>query len=276
MSNHLDREVNEVLLTQHTSTAASVRRRILDTAFRAGKGHIGSALSICEIMSAVAHTAKGFGTDDPLRDRVILSKGHASMALYCTLVEFGKLSPSSLDTFCRNGSVLQTHPDQELVGVDFSTGSLGQGIGFGVGTSLAAKLQHLKFRTFILLSDSELNEGSTWEAAAIAGTQELSSLTVILDLNGQQALGPTNEVLQMGDARTVWTNLGWEVTEVDGHDAQSIAEILSKTPNSKKPHLVVAHTTSGKGVSYMERKVEWHYLPMSQSQYEQALREQPS
>lgn len=268
--------MTEVSLINLVSIAASTRCRILDTAFRAGKGHIGSALSICEIMCAVAHTAKGFGTDDPRRDRVILSKGHASMALYCTLVEFGKLSPSALDTFCRNGSLLQTHPDQELVGVDFSTGSLGQGVGFGVGTSLAAKLQHLKYRTFTVLSDSELNEGSTWEAAAIAGTQELSSLTVILDLNGQQALGRTNEVLQMGDARTVWTNLGWEVTEVNGHDTQSIAEILNKTPTSNKPNLVVAHTTSGKGVSYMERKVEWHYLPMSPSQYEQALREQQS
>lgn len=253
-----------------------MRRRILDTAFSASKGHIGSALSICEVMCAVAMTAKGFGTDDPLRDRVILSKGHASMALYCTLVEFGKLAPSSLNTFCRNGSLLQTHPDQELIGVDFSTGSLGQGIGFGVGTSLAAKLQGLSYRTFTVLSDSELNEGSTWEAAAIAGTQELSLLTVILDLNGQQALGRTSEVLRMGDVNTAWSNLGWEVTEVDGHNAQLIAEVLTTTSTSNKPKLVIAHTTSGKGVSYMEHKIEWHYLPMSPSQYEQALREQPS
>lgn len=254
--------------------AASVRRLILETAFRAGKGHIGSALSICEIMCAVAHTANGFGTDDSLRDRVILSKGHASMALYCTLVEFGKLEGSYLDSFCTNGSLLQTHPDQLLLGVDFSTGSLGQGIGFGVGTSLAAKFQNLGFRTFAVLSDSELNEGSTWEAAAIAGTQSLSSLTVILDLNGQQALGQTREVLQMGDTDTVWSNLGWEVTDVDGHDVHSIAELLSSRSTSGKPRLVIAHTTSGKGVSFMERKVEWHYLPMSPSQYEQALLEQ--
>lgn len=256
------------------AVASAVRRRILDVAFNAGKGHIGSALSICEILCAVAHTANGFGTDDSQRDRVVLSKGHASLALYCTLVEYAKLMPNALDTYCKNDSLLQTHPDKDLVGVDFSTGSLGQGIGFGVGTALAAKIQKRKFRTFVVLSDSELNEGSTWEVAAFAGTQGLSALTVILDLNGQQALGRTNEVLQMGDTRTAWMNLGWSVMELDGHDVEFMAEMLAQPSMSSQPRLIIAHTTSGKGVSYMEREVKWHYLPMTPSQYQQACQEQ--
>jgi transketolase len=261
-------------LTNLSAVASSIRCRILDTAFRAGKGHIGSALSICEIICAVAHSAKDFGTNHPMRDRVVLSKGHASLALYCTMVEMGRLPPISLDTYCKDDSLLQTHPDQSLVGVDFSTGSLGQGIGFGVGTALAAKVQGRHYRSFVVLSDSELNEGSTWEAVAIAGTQELATLTVILDLNGQQALGRTNEVLKMGDPRSVWVNLGWSVTEVDGHDVELLAELLSQQSTSSKPRLIIAHTTSGKGVSYMEREIKWHYLPMSSSQYEQAMQEQ--
>lgn len=254
-------------------TAQSIRRRILETAFRANKGHLGSALSVCEILAAIGFSAREFGKASDARDRVILSKGHSSLALYCTLVEFGIHDPDILTEYCKDNSLLQTHPDNELAGVEFITGSLGQGIGYGVGVALAAKLTQREFRTFVVLSDSELNEGSTIEAAAIAGTQSLSSLVVVLDLNGQQALGYTNDVLRVGNSAMTWAEMGWDIEEVPGHDMNALISALRINPNAQRPKLVIAHTTAGKGVSFMERKIEWHYLPMTIDQYETAITE---
>lgn len=251
----------------------SIRRLILDSAFHANKGHLGSALSVCEILTALGLVANEFGTESDTRDRLILSKGHSSLALYCTLVEFGVHNPDILTKYCKDDSLLQTHPDRELAGVEFSTGSLGQGIGYGVGVALAAKLTKREFRTFVVLSDSELNEGSTIEAAAIAGTQSLSSLVVVLDLNGQQALGYTNDVLRVGNPTKTWAEMGWDVEEVPGHDINALNYALRDNPNTSRPKLVIAHTIAGKGVSFMERKIEWHYLPMTEIQYQAAIAE---
>lgn len=253
--------------------AQSIRRRILDTAFGANKGHLGSALSVCEILTALGLVASEFGTESDSRDRVILSKGHSSLALYCALVEFGIHNPDILTKYCRDDSLLQTHPDHELAGVEFITGSLGQGIGYGVGVALAAKLTKREFRTFVVLSDSELNEGSTIEAAAIAGTQSLSSLVVVLDLNGQQALGYTNDVLRVGNSSITWAEMGWDIEEVPGHDMNALINALRSSANVQRPKLVIAHTIAGKGVSFMERNIEWHYLPMTRPQYETAIAE---
>lgn len=254
-------------------TAQSIRRRILDTAFHANKGHLGSALSVCEILTALGLVAHEFGTVSDTRDRLILSKGHSSLALYCALVEFGVHNPDILTEYCKDDSLLQTHPDHDLAGVEFITGSLGQGIGYGVGVALAAKLTKRDFRTFVVLSDSELNEGSTIEAAAIAGTQSLSSLVVVLDLNGQQALGYTDEVLRVGNPATTWAEMGWDVEEVPGHDMNALNLALRRNPKALRPKLVIAHTVAGKGVSFMERRIEWHYLPMTKPQYETAIAE---
>jgi len=150
---------------------------------------------------------------------------------------------------------------------------MGQGIGYGVGVALAAKLTKKEFRTFVVLSDSELNEGSTIEAASIAGTQTLSSLVVVLDLNGQQALGYTTDVLRVGNPSTTWAEMGWDIEEVPGHDMDALSDSLRRNPDALRPKLVIAHTIAGKGVSYMERKIEWHYLPMTRHQYENAKAE---
>ena len=253
--------------------AQAIRLQILKTAFAAEKGHLGSALSVCEILAALGLVAREFGTSKEARDRVILSKGHSSLALYCALVELGVHEPEVLFEYCKDNSLLQTHPDEELAGVEFSTGSLGQGIGYGVGVALAARLQNKGFRTFVILSDSELNEGSTLEAAAIAGTQSLSSLVVVLDLNGQQAMGYTNDVLHVGNPLVTWAEMGWETEEVAGHDVGALISVLDKHRDAQRPKLVVAHTIAGKGVSFMERKIEWHYLPMTSTQYEMAVAE---
>jgi len=253
--------------------AQSIRHRILDTAFHANKGHLGSSLSVCEILTALGLVVRGFGSSSEMRDRLILSKGHSSLALYCALVEFGVHNPDILTKYCQDDSLLQTHPDHELAGVEFITGSLGQGIGYGVGIALAAKLTKREFRTFVVLSDSELNEGSTIEAAAIAGTQSLSSLVVVLDLNGQQALGFTNDVLRVGNPSRTWSEMGWDIEEVPGHDTTALINALRRDSNVQQPKLVIAHTVAGKGVSFMERKIEWHYLPMTRTQYETAIAE---
>lgn len=253
--------------------ARSIRLQILKTAFAAGKGHLGSALSVCEILAALGLVANQFGTSEEARDRIILSKGHSSLALYCALVELGVHEPEVLSKYCKDNSLLQTHPDEKLAGVEFSTGSLGQGIGYGVGVALAAKLLNRGFRTFVILSDSELNEGSTLEAAAIAGTQSLSSLVVVLDLNGQQALGYTRDVLLVGNPSVTWAELGWETEEVAGHDVDALISALHKRRDAQRPKLVIAHTVAGKGVSFMERRIEWHYLPMTRTQFEMAVAE---
>ena len=251
-----------------------IRRRVLDTAYVAKKGHIGSALSVCEVIAAVALEARDFGSGEINRDRIVLSKGHAALALYCALVELGALDESELNQYCHDASLLQTHPDAALRGIDFSTGSLGMGLGFGVGTALAARLQNSDVRTFVIVSDSELNEGSTWESVALAGTLALSQLTVILDYNGQQALGFTKDVLRVGNPAIMWESMGFEVLEVDGHDVESLRNAIGAQRNDRtQPRLVIARTTAGHGVSFMESRIKWHYLPMTKEQYDRAILE---
>lgn len=225
-------------------------------------------------MTATALSAKNFCSDDPERDRIVLSKGHAALALYAILVELGHLAESDLETYCKDGSLLQTHPDRELKGIEFSTGSLGQGIGFGIGLALASKIRARNYRTFVILSDSELNEGSTWESIAIAGTHLLGSLTVLLDLNGQQALGFTHEVLRVGDPSKMFFELGWNVVDAPGHDTEQLISALRQTESTTRPNVIIAKTTAGHGVSFMERRIEWHYLPMSPEQFKTAMSEQ--
>ncbi len=248
--------------------------RILKASFRANKGHIGSALSICEIVTAIHKVAVGVGTESPSRSRVVLSKGHASISWYASLVEFGIISEEELFTYGSNGTKYGTHPDSEQSGSDFMTGSLGQGIGFGVGSAMAAKIQNIIRLTFVVLSDSELNEGSTWESLFLAGHQKLENLIVILDLNGQQAMGKTSDVLNLKGVPNILSEVGWNVVKVDGHDVHALVRsFVAPRLGSGKPLLIIAETTAGKGVSFMEGKVEWHYMPLTPSQFEDAERE---
>jgi transketolase len=248
-----------------------IKRGIIDVAYAANKGHIGSALSVSDLITSVLSETRGLGSKDEHRDRVVLSKGHASLAFYVGLAEFGVIPRDQLSTYCQTDSLLQTHPDHELDGVDFITGSLGQGIGFGVGVAMAEKVAPQGVRTRVLLSDSELNEGSTWESAAIAGTHCLKSLTVVLDQNGQQAMGFSEDVMRVGAPEVIWPQLGWEVSVVDGHNLGDLTEAIKRDVGA--PHLIVAKTVSGKGVPYMERKIEWHYMPMNSDQYSIACTE---
>ena len=213
--------------------------------------------------------------DDPDRDRFILSKGHAALALYAVLYLKGWIDEKTLNSFHSDGTLLGVHPECALPGVDFSTGSLGHGLSIGMGAALAAQIQRSSRRVFVLISDAECNEGSTWEAVMFAAHHHLSNLTAIIDLNGQQALGYTKNVLALPDMLGRWCSFGWDAREVDGHDGAALRETLQNDgSNSSMPRVIVARTIFGKGVSFMENEIKWHYLPMSDEQYTLAMKEQ--
>jgi transketolase len=249
-----------------------VRRHILEQSKRANVGHIGSALSVVEILCALyASALRVESPADPERDRFVLSKGHAALALYVVLHLKGWIAAERLDSYCADHSLLGVHPDHRLRGVDFSTGSMGMGLGFAAGAALAARLQRSKRRAFALLSDAECNEGSIWEAAMFASHHQLANLTAIVDANGQQAFGTTSAVLNSEPFAERWRAFGWDVHEVDGHDVRALIGVLrSLNYDSGKPHAIIARTVCGKGVSYMEHQVKWHYWPMNDAEYRQA------
>ncbi len=240
---------------------------------RAKVGHIGSALSISGIVAALyGGVLKGKGADDPDRDRFILSKGHAALALYAALHLRGWLPANQLDTYCADDSLLGVHPDSALTGIDFSTGSLGHGLSIGVGAALAARMQGSGRRVVVLVSDAECDEGSLWEAVMLASHHHLANLIAIVDLNGQQALGYTKDVLSLDPLGDRWRAFGWDVLEVDGHDVPGLTKAIeSVRTRAEAPHVLIAHTVFGKGVSYMRNQIKWHYLPMSQADYAVAL-----
>jgi transketolase len=253
-------------------TAYDISRIVLEQSMRAKVGHIGSSLSISGILAALYGGALNGQPGDPDRDRFILSKGHAALALYAALHLRGWISADDLNTYCGDGSLLGVHPDSELAGVDFSTGSLGHGLPLGVGAALAARLQKSQRRVFVLVSDAECDEGSLWEAVMLAAHHHLSNLVAIVDLNGQQALGYTKDVLSLEPLAARWRAFGWDVLEVDGHDVEGLQRtIASLDTGAGAPHVVIARTVFGHGVSYMESKIKWHYLPMSPAEYDDAM-----
>lgn len=257
------------------SFSRQIRRIVLEQSRRANVGHIGSSLSIADIVAAVYDGGLNIPSPDaPDRDRFVLSKGHAALALYAALHLRGWLSEEQLNTFCGDETLLGVHPERVLKGVEFSTGSLGQGLSMGTGAALGAKLQGSNRRTCVLLSDAECNEGSTWEAIMFAAHHRLSRLVAVVDLNGQQAFGYTENVLNLSPMADRWRAFGWHVVEMDGHDVSGLKAAMALGNGAgDRPTVIIARTTFGKGVSYMERQIKWHYLPMNAEQFEQAMRE---
>ncbi|MDQ3002941.1 MAG: transketolase [Fibrobacterota bacterium] len=259
-------------------TPKAIRRVILEQANRAHVGHIGSALSVADIMAALFSRYPAVQDNDggPSggRDRFVLSKGHAALALYAALHLQGRLEKATLDTYCGNGSHLGVHPERELAGVDFSSGSLGQGLSMGAGAALAMRLKGHPGRVRVLMSDAELNEGSTWEAIMFAAHRKLDNLDVILDLNGQQAMGQTRDILDLSPQVPRWEAFGWAVREADGHDLETLHTNLdAMSLGCGRPQVLLARTVSGKGVSFMESQVKWHYWPLSETDYVAAMTE---
>ena len=254
--------------TDASVLAAELRLRVVDLSYRAHVGHIGSCLSVADLLAAV-YGSQWFEFGRPVdRDRFVLAKGHAGLALYAVLEALGVVSSDDLDTFGQNGSPFGVHPEVDLPGVDFSTGSLGQGLGMGVGSALAARIQGSSRCTVVLLSDAECNAGATWEAVDFAGHHRLARLVAVVDVNGQQALGQTSAIMNQEPFGERWRTAGWEVRDVDGHDHHVLADALR--PSEAGPVVVVARTIFGSGVSFMEGQLDWHYLPLSADQYELA------
>ena len=260
-----------------------MRRMILEQSHRANVGHIGCCLCVVEILAAIYQVLNADSPRDPDRDRFVLSKGHAALALYAALTLKGWISRAELDQFCADGSRIAVHPEHTVPGIDFSTGSLGQGICLAAGAALAARRQSSSRRVYCLISDAECNEGSVWEAAMLAAQHSLGNLRVVLDWNRQQALGLTCDVIDIPNLAERWRAFGWRVSEVDGHSVPALVEALST--NSTAPHIILARTVFGRGVSYMEQgipvtqthlpvqPINWHYLPMSDHEYQLAIRE---
>ncbi|MEI6632905.1 MAG: transketolase [Chlamydiota bacterium] len=256
-------------------TPRAMRRLILDESMRAHVGHIGSALSIAEIVAVLFGEALRFpGTDDPQRDRFILSKGHAVLALYAALMLKGILTREELATYCGDGTLLGAHPEHTLRGIDFSTGSLGHGLAIGAGVALAARMAGSPHRAFVLVSDAECNEGSLWETVMFAAHHRLSNLVAVVDDNGQQAMGKTRDIIDLSPLGAKWRAFGWDVREVDGHSVPELRGVLCAAGEGPgRPRAVIARTVSGRGVSFMEGEVKWHYLPLTGELYERALGE---
>ena len=255
--------------------ARRIRRQIIEQSKRANVGHIGSSLSIADIIAALfAGPLWQALPSDADRNRFILSKGHAALALYAALHEAGRLTDEDLASFCSDNSPLGAHPEHVLEGIDFSTGSLGHGLSIGAGAALAARLLGSKRTVYVLVSDAECNEGSLWEAVMFAVHHKLSNLVAVVDVNGQQALGYTRDVLDLDPLAARWGAFGWDVHEVDGHDVDTLSTTLTDLRRADgPPHVLLAATTFGKGVSYMESQIKWHYWPMSDEEYAGALQE---
>lgn len=229
-------------------------------------------MSIADIVAALwAEVMNDPGTDSPERDRFVLGKGHASLALYCALHWLDRIDSDTLGTFCGEGSLLGVHPEAALGGVDVSTGSLGQGLSIGLGNALALHRRGSKAHVWVLLSDAECNEGQVWEAAQFAAHHGLDNLSVVVDWNGLQALGHTRNILD-NQLPAMWEAFGWESHEIDGHDADGLVRAFSAAPQGK-PRAFVARTVLGKGVSFMEDKVEWHYFNLTPELGQKALEE---
>ena len=251
-------------LTRDDLTRA--RLRLLQMHFEAGVGHIGGNLSALDLVMAIHHELMRAG------DAFVLSKGHSAGALYVTLWTLGRLSDDDLKTFHKDDTLLAAHPPPAgLADVMFATGSLGHGLPLSCGLALSGKLRGETGRVWCLMSDGEWNEGSNWEALIFARQQGLANLTVIVDLNGLQGFGTTAEVADLRPLATKLRDFGWEVDEVDGHDIAAVVAAASR--EGVAPRAILASTTKGRGVSFMEGRMEWHYLPLTPELYEQALRE---
>ncbi len=258
--------------------AQHIRRNILTMAARVKSSHIGGGFSVADILTAlyfkVLHVDPKHPSD-PNRDRLIFSKGHCAAALYAALTERGFAPESVLNDFFADGKLLTGHPTRNcLPGVEASTGSLGHGLSLGAGIAYAARMDKASSRAFVVMSDGECDEGSTWEAAMSAAHHKLENLVAILDYNHLQGFGRTDDVLTLEPLRDKWQSFGWAVKEVDGHNFTELLNVFKKIPFAKgKPSVVIAHTVKGKGVSFMENSLDWHYKYPQGEELQRALKE---
>ena len=261
-----------------TLDCMEMRRDILRMALAAKRegGHLGGSLSAVEILAALYGGGMRFDSQHPAdetRDRFIFSKGHGVMAQYAAFRQIGLLTEEQILTYKQTGSVVTAHPSlNPNLGIEFASGSLGQGLSQGVGIALALKRKkNLVSRVFVLLGDGECDEGSVWEAAMSAANYKLGNLVAIVDKNGLQYDGDTEKVLALDDLMVKWSAFGWDAVDVDGHDVAKLLEVFST--RGDKPLAIIAHTVKGKGISFMENAPAWHHSVLTQRQFDEAMAE---
>lgn len=264
-------------LSETENAARRIRQQILNVSHHAPSDgvHISPALSMVDILSVLYGVVMRYDAKDITsahRDVFILSKGHAALGLYATLCEFGIMTTEQLDTFELNGSVLQVHPTKHPeYGIDFSGGSLAQGLSFATGLALGRRLKGESWHTYALVGDGECNEGAIWECAFMAAHHNVDNLTLIVDRNGLQSDGHTDDVMRM-DLEALWRACHWETIVCDGHDAKALTKAFAM-PHNGKPKVIIANTVKGKGVSFMENNKEFHRNRISAQQLSDALAE---
>lgn len=263
-------------ISRFKELSVQVRRSVLDMIEHAELGHIGGDFSVTDILATLFGGVLRVRPQEPrwpARDRLILSKGHAAAALYATLAHCGFFPVEELLTFMSPLSKLNGHPDRNKVpGVETNTGPLGHGLPVAVGCAIASTFAPMPWRTFVVLGDGELQEGSNWEAIMTAGHRKLESLTAVLDRNGLQQGARTEDTNALEPLPEKWRSFGWEVLEADGHDHAALYELFSLPPG-ERPRCVIAHTVKGKGVSFIEGRVEWHHKVPSSEQFALAREE---
>jgi transketolase len=264
-------------IAHYRTLARAIRLRVLDMVGRARSSHVGGAFSMADILAVLyggVMRVDPARPDWPARDRFVLSKGHATVAVYAALAERGFLDEELVRTFYQNGTTLAGHITAGVPGVEVSTGSLGHGLSIACGMALASVRDGRPFRVFAVLSDGECDEGSTWEAALFAPAHHLDTLTVIVDYNKIQSLGHVRDVLPLEPFADKWRAFGWTTREIDGHDHAELDRVLRPgAATAGAPTCIIAHTVKGKGVSFMEDRLEWHYRPPSPEQIAAAKRE---
>ncbi|MBK7388178.1 MAG: transketolase [Bacteroidetes bacterium] len=262
-------------MTKTNTIAKNIRRSILQMNHRSNASHSGSALSIVELLTVLYFKYLNIDPKEPKndkRDRFILSKGHASSALYSVLAEKGFFPKTYLDKFYIDNGILPGHVDKDAApGLECAAGSLGHGLSIGVGMAIASKYKKHNSKVVVLISDGELNEGSIWEPLLLAPHLNLNNLTVIIDYNKIQSFGLTNEIVNLEPLSDKLIAFNWDVFEIDGHNFEEIETALNS--KSSKPKIIIAHTIKGKGVSFMENKLEWHYRSPNDELLKKALAE---
>ena len=253
---------------EHNKLQGELRKKILELHNMANSGHIGCSLSCIDIMISILKFKEE-------RDTFILSKGHAATALYSILNEMGEIPDEAMGSFYKNATTLPAHPaPMKYEAIPFATGSLGHGLPLATGIAKANKLKSSDGISYVLMSDGETNEGTTWEAGHFAVAHKLDNLVVFVDKNGLQGFGNTVDILGDTASAKLWEAIGFEVIQVDGHSISAMVAAKQKMTDNRngQPKLVIANTVKGKGISYMENKMDWHYLPMSEAQYAEAVK----
>ena len=240
-----------------------LRGQIIDLSYNGRAAHLGSCLSCIDILTILYWKFLNIDINDPFninRDRIILSKGHAAMALYACLAEKGIIKKSELKTFNKNNGRLSEHPPADMVpGIEAGTGSLGHGFSIGLGIALSGLIKNLNYHVYAIIGDGELNEGSIWEGALFASSQNLNNFTVFIDSNKWQGTCRSDDTLNSSSIIKKFNAFGWQTAEIDGHNFNELNKVLLNKDRNKKPYAIIANTIKGKGVSFMEDDNNWHY-----------------